>query len=69
MSEECFITSEHDKGYIYDAGIDYVIVCELGTDEKYKIHVEEGLASYFKHECDSGEVSYVLFDKEKLELI
>lgn len=69
MSEECFITSEHDKGYIYDTGSDYVVVCELETDEKYSIYVEESLALYFKDECDNGEASYVLFDKEKLVLI
>lgn len=69
MSEECFITSDHDKGSIERVGKNYLIIKDIYTDEEFKFDVDESIAEHFKNECSDGEVVYVLYDKLNQKLI
>lgn len=68
MNED-FITSNYPKGFIDKIGKDYVIVKDIGSKEEIEIKVEEGISEYFKNEFANGEVIYVIYDKDKKELI
>lgn len=67
MSED-FITSDTNKAFIDKIGKDYVIIKDLETKEKFKINIEEDLATYFKNEYSDSDIIYVLYDKEKKDL-
>lgn len=69
MSEECFVTSEHDKAYIERVGENYLILKDVYTDEQIKIEVEKSTSDFFMNECSDGEVVYVFYDKKHKKLI
>lgn len=69
MSEECFLTSDHDKAFIDKIGENYLIIKDIYTNEELKIKVDESICDYFKNECSDGEVVYINYNKQTEKLI
>ena len=64
MSEECFITSEKSKAYIYDFGEECIIIKDIFTHD-----ANEEMIELYKNLCEDGETLYVFYDKEKKTII
>ena len=69
MSEECFITSEKSKAYIYDFGEECIIIKDIFTHESIVIDANEEMIELYKNLCEDGETLYVFYDKEKKTII
>lgn len=69
MSENCFLTSEKDKGFIERVGEDYLLIKDIYTDEQARIEVDKEVAKHFENECSDGEVVYLCYNKATKELV
>lgn len=67
--EECFITTDKDRAYVDEVGIDYIIIKDIFTHDPLKIEVGKPMADFWRNECSDGETIYVLYDKEKKILL
>lgn len=68
MSEECFITSEKSKAYIYDFGEECIIIKDI-LHMKYRNWCKWRMIELYKNLCEDGETLYVFYDKEKKTII
>ncbi len=69
MSEECFITSEKSKAYIYSFGEGCIIIKDIFTHESVVIDANKEMIEVYKNLCEDGETLYVFYDKEKKTII
>ena len=69
MREEDFITSDKDKAYIENVGLDFLDIVDIETEEKFRIPIEKAFAEGFKEEMKVGDTIFVLYDKETNTLV